>query len=153
MVHWTPEARADVANIHAYIAQHASPAQASTVVRAITARANLLDQFKGLGKAGSLPHTREYKVARLPYIIVYTVRDEDVVILRIWRQEPTAEARGLVQGANAMVLRQAQVLYYRARRAGKPCSKSLPARLAPHDSVQASAVWPTSATSSTETPL
>jgi plasmid stabilization system protein ParE len=60
--------------------------QASTVVRAITARANLLDQFKGLGKAGSLPHTREYKVARLPYIIVYTVRDEDVVILRVWHE-------------------------------------------------------------------
>ena len=92
MVRWTPEARADVESIHAYIAQHASPAQASTVVRAITARANLLDQFKGLGKAGSLPHTREYKVARLPYIIVYTVRDDDVVILRVWHQIG-AEAR------------------------------------------------------------
>jgi toxin ParE1/3/4 len=86
VVLWTPEARADVANIHAYSAQHASPARASTVVRAITARANLLDQFKGLGKAGSLPHTREYKIARLPYIIVYTVRDEDVVILRVWHE-------------------------------------------------------------------
>ena len=52
----------------------------------MTARANLLDQLKGLGKAGSLPHTREYKVARLPYIIVYTVRDDDVVILRVWHE-------------------------------------------------------------------
>ena len=86
MVLWTPEARSDVENIHAYIAQHASPTQANTVVRAITARANLLDQFKGLGKAGSLPDTREYKVARLPYIIVYTVRDDDVVILRVWHE-------------------------------------------------------------------
>jgi len=81
---WTPEARADVENIHAYIAQHANAAQASTIARSISARANLLDQFKGLGKAGNLPNTREYKIARLPYIIVYTVRDEDVVILRIW---------------------------------------------------------------------
>ncbi len=84
MTLWTPEARADVENIHAYIAQHANAAQASTIARSISARANLLDQFKGLGKAGNLPNTREYKIARLPYIIVYTVRDEDVVILRIW---------------------------------------------------------------------
>ena len=52
----------------------------------MTARANLLDQFKGLGEASGLPHTREYKVARLPYIIVYTVRDDDVVILRHWHE-------------------------------------------------------------------
>lgn len=86
MVLWTQEAREDVENIHAYIAQQASPTQASTVARAIATKAGLLDQFKGFGKPGNLPNTREYKLARLPYIVVYTARDEDVVILRVWHE-------------------------------------------------------------------
>ena len=86
MVLWTQEAREDVENIHAYIAQQAGPTQASTVARAITTKAGLLDQFKGFGKVGNLPNTREYKIARLPYMIVYTVRDDDVVILRVWHE-------------------------------------------------------------------
>lgn len=84
MVIWTDGARRDLDEIHAYIAREASPGIATKVAASIAQAARLLDQFKGLGRATDIENIREYVVPRYrSYIIGYTVRGQDTLILRI----------------------------------------------------------------------
>ena len=73
----------DIDDIVAYIGLD-SPSAAEGVFRAIAAAAERLAEFPGLGRAGRLPDTREWPVVSLPYVIIYQVRGEDVVILAVF---------------------------------------------------------------------
>jgi toxin ParE1/3/4 len=67
---FSQEARAQIAQIHAYIAER-NPRAATAVVERIHAATELLLQFPHIGHEGREPGTREWVVKRLPYIIVY----------------------------------------------------------------------------------
>jgi toxin ParE1/3/4 len=81
---WTPQARADLAEIVEYIARD-DPATAERVyVRIFEAAALLLDQ-PGLGRPGRVDGTRELVVPRTPFIVPYRVRGDVVDILAVIR--------------------------------------------------------------------
>jgi len=76
-------AKQDLADIADYYALD-DLAAAETVMRAIADAARRLTDFPGLGHAGRLAGTREYSVARLPYIIVYTADASTVTVLAVF---------------------------------------------------------------------
>ena len=61
-----------------------NPAAAEKVQRAIAKAIELLQSFPYLGRPGALKETREKVVKSLPYIVVYRVREEELIILRIF---------------------------------------------------------------------
>jgi len=82
---FTQEARDDIENIHAYIAQQ-NLAQAHKVVALVQIAINRLTTFPGMGRIGRVEGTRELVVPRLPYVVIYTHRDDDdhdIVIQRV----------------------------------------------------------------------
>jgi plasmid stabilization system protein ParE len=68
-------ALADLEGIYNWIARD-SPQTAKAVVERIFASTELLVSFPYMGRAGGDPGTREWVVPRLPYIVVYEVREE-----------------------------------------------------------------------------
>jgi len=79
---WTAEAANDLERIADYLLQHA-PDRASDLLRRVyNAPAALLD-FPNRGRPGKREDTRELVLAPLPYVVVYTVRDDVVFVVRI----------------------------------------------------------------------
>lgn len=87
---WSVESGLDLREIKSYIAQDDSLA-AARVVRDIRAAATRLIENPLLGRPGEIAGTREWVVGRLPYLVVYRVREKSVRILavmhtaRLWR--------------------------------------------------------------------
>ena len=80
------EARAQIAQIYAYIAER-NPRAATAVVERIHAASELLREFPHIGHEGREPGTREWVVRRLPYIIVYELgipEPNDLMILAVF---------------------------------------------------------------------
>ena len=73
----------DLADLVDFIAQDNARAAENTY-RAIVETARKLPQFPALGRAGRHPNTREVKVADLPYLIVYTVGPDAVIVVAIF---------------------------------------------------------------------
>lgn len=82
---WAPAALDDLLNVYTHIAAD-SPDQARSVVQRIRKAAEGLAGFPYLGRVGDVPGTRERVMSRLPYIIVYTVSDELIEIVRVIHQ-------------------------------------------------------------------
>lgn len=80
---FTQAAASDLDGIIDYVALD-SPAAAEKVFRAIVAAAERLIDFPDMGHVGRLPDTREILVAGLPYLIVYQVAAETVMILAVF---------------------------------------------------------------------
>jgi toxin ParE1/3/4 len=66
-----------------YIAEE-NPAAAKQVGARIQGTLILLTEFPGMGRDGVLGGTRELIVPGLPYVIVYRVAPEEVVILGVY---------------------------------------------------------------------
>ena len=81
-VRWSRPALINLRNIREYIAQD-SPARASAMVSRLRAAALGLEQFPRSGRPGRSAETRELVVARTPYVLVYQIEDDEVVILRV----------------------------------------------------------------------
>jgi addiction module RelE/StbE family toxin len=81
-IRWSRPALVDLRHIRGYIAQD-SPTRAATVVRRLRAAALGLEQFPRRGRPGDHEGTRELVVARMPYIVVYRIDDDEIVILRV----------------------------------------------------------------------
>lgn len=79
---WTPEARRDLEEVHAYIAQD-SLDRAIEIVEAIVVAINRLSTFPAMGRPGRKQGMRELVISRLPYKVPYRVRDDQVVIVRV----------------------------------------------------------------------
>lgn len=77
-----PAAR-DLAALVDYIAKD-NPAAAETAYRGTVQTIRKLPQFPAMGRPGRPPNTREISVANLPYLIVYMVSSEAVIILAIF---------------------------------------------------------------------
>lgn len=80
-IRWTIDAVDDLENIHSYIRTH-DPRAAERVVRILVDGVATLDRFPERGRAGRVADTRELVFPSLPFIVVYEV-DSEVMILRI----------------------------------------------------------------------
>ena len=81
-VRWSRQAMSDLRRIREYIAQD-SLTRANAVVSRLRAVALGLEQFPHRGRPGDHDETRELVVARLPYIVVYRIDDDEIVIMRV----------------------------------------------------------------------
>ena len=79
---YTPRAHADIAGIHAYIAQH-NRAAATSVVRQIRLTSRLLARHPGLGRETDVPGVRVFPTARYPYLVYHRVREDEVVVIHV----------------------------------------------------------------------
>ncbi len=77
-VNFTPQARDDLAAIHAWVAPDNERA-ADRVVSRILQTATMLAPFPLLGRIGKVEGTREFSVVGLPYVIVYSIASETEV--------------------------------------------------------------------------
>jgi toxin ParE1/3/4 len=79
---WTTAARRDVNEIWDFI-EVRNPDAAELVSSEILRAVEGLLQFPKRGKPGRVKETRELVVSGLPYVVVYFLADERVVILRV----------------------------------------------------------------------
>jgi plasmid stabilization system protein ParE len=81
-VFWSDEARADRDAILAFLLER-NPVAALRVAEGLVLATDSLSTFPDRGRPGRVPNTRELVTVR-PYVVVYGVRGDQVVILRIW---------------------------------------------------------------------
>jgi toxin ParE1/3/4 len=79
---WTTAARRDVNAIWDFI-EVRNPDAAELVSSEILRTVEGLLQFPKRGKPGRVKETRELMISGLPYVVVYLLTDENVVILRV----------------------------------------------------------------------
>jgi len=82
LAEWTVSALSDLDATLERIAQD-NPESARIVGNRILAAGARLDQFPEIGRAGRRQGTRELALPRLPYLIVYQLRQQHVVLLRL----------------------------------------------------------------------
>ncbi|MFZ1085141.1 MAG: type II toxin-antitoxin system RelE/ParE family toxin [Terracidiphilus sp.] len=79
---WTPAAADDLESIRNYLALHLPTFTQSTILEIYQAILTLRSTpFRG--RVGREEGTRELVLPRLPYIVVYRVKEDDVEILHI----------------------------------------------------------------------
>lgn len=81
-IRWTVPAADDLHNIKNYLTEH-YPQFAEPTVRTIYQRIRSLRAAPLIGRPGHRPGTRELPLTPLPYLVVYSVKKEDVEILHI----------------------------------------------------------------------
>ena len=81
-VEWRPAALADLEAIFAYLLP-LNPHAAERVVKELAVAAGSLGNFPRRGRPGRVSGTRESPIVR-PYVLVYEVRHDSVVVLRLW---------------------------------------------------------------------
>jgi toxin ParE1/3/4 len=79
----TLRAASQLAAIQEYIAQD-KPNVSPRVGERIKSAFELLCDYPGLGREGREPGTREWVVRGLPYIVVYSAIDSDLVVLGVF---------------------------------------------------------------------
>ena len=91
-VRWAHPALIDFLEAQDYIAR-SNPVAAHQVAQRLWDAAQRLGANPMIGRVGTLPGTREWVVARTPYLIVYWVSAEVVEVLRVWhvRQDRPTE--------------------------------------------------------------
>jgi len=82
LAEWTVSALTDLEVTLEHIAQD-NPEAARIVGHRIFSDVARLDQFPEIGHAGRRQGTRELAIPRLPYLIVYQLRQQQVVLLRL----------------------------------------------------------------------
>jgi len=86
-IKWTECASRNLNHIRDYVAQDSPQAADKMVVKIIESVEQLL-QFSNMGKAGRIMETRECVITGSPYIIVYTVIQNIIYIVRIFHGAP-----------------------------------------------------------------
>ena len=80
---WSPLARARLREIHTYVAKD-KPEAAARLATRIVAVVEALRNHPHLGRAGADSETRELVIGGTPYIVLYRVQRDRVVISTIW---------------------------------------------------------------------
>jgi addiction module RelE/StbE family toxin len=81
-IRWTRRAISALASIHTYISKD-SPDAAGRVAATVLDAMTQLERFPESGRVGRIEGTRELVVPGLPYVILYRVEDEVIVILSV----------------------------------------------------------------------
>ena len=86
-VRYQLEAYGDIKGIHDYVAER-NPRAASTTIARIRAAVERLGAFPHIGRKGTAPGTREWKVTGSPYVVVHELHPEadEVVILGVFHE-------------------------------------------------------------------
>jgi toxin ParE1/3/4 len=79
---WSRQALTDLRSIREYIARE-DPGSAVVMLTRLRIATNLLVEYPHVGRVGQLVDTRELIVSRTSYIVVYRLRGDVVVILRV----------------------------------------------------------------------
>ena len=79
---WTEEAANDLERIADYLVQH-TPGRAPELVQHIYIAAGSLLTLPHRGRPGKVEGTRELVLSGLPYVLVYVVRQDGIVVVRI----------------------------------------------------------------------
>jgi len=79
---WTPRAVADLEEISDYMVAASPQAWEHLLPRLERLTQAILD-FPLMGKAGIVPRTREFVLAGTPYILVFQLKDDSVVIVSV----------------------------------------------------------------------
>ena len=82
-VRWSPQSREHLLSIRAYIQQHNGDA-AERVRWRIIEVVKLLRMLPRLGHAGRRRGTRQFVIPHLPYIVVYRIAGDELVILGVF---------------------------------------------------------------------
>jgi toxin ParE1/3/4 len=80
---WSPLALARLQEIRAYVALD-NPAAAERLATRIVTVVEALRNHPRLGRAGSEPGVRELVIGGTPYVILYRLRGDRVIISTIW---------------------------------------------------------------------
>ena len=80
---WSAPALADLTKISAYIEQDRTRESANRISRAIYDAIQSLRNMPYRGRYGRVENTRELVIPRLPYLAVYQVLQDRIVILNI----------------------------------------------------------------------
>jgi toxin ParE1/3/4 len=81
---WSGLASSDLLELLSYIAND-SPQNAELVRKRILKTVELLGEMPHAGRPGRIAGTRERVAGRTPFILVYRVEPEQIVILRVYR--------------------------------------------------------------------
>ncbi|MDB5538405.1 MAG: addiction module toxin, RelE/StbE family [Devosia sp.] len=79
---WADEARTDRRELIGYV-ETESLLNAIELDDRLDEAAEQLIQFPHSGRPGRVAHTRELVIAHTPYIVVYTVEQQEIVVLRL----------------------------------------------------------------------
>src|SRR4051794_38193877 len=79
---WTRPARRDMRGILSYIGER-NPNATAQVEEHIVKSVEKLADFPYLGRPGRRAGTRELVITRFPYIVIYGVQEQEVVIYRV----------------------------------------------------------------------
>ncbi|HTC34666.1 MAG TPA: type II toxin-antitoxin system RelE/ParE family toxin [Bryobacteraceae bacterium] len=82
-IRWTVPAADDLEGISRYLHKH-YPRLAQPTMRTIYRRIGSLKTSPHRGRLGQRSGTRELTITPLPYVVVYSVRDETIEILHIY---------------------------------------------------------------------
>ena len=82
-VRWTANAERDLDAIEAFIGQDNAVAAIETVLAILQRVEGTLPMHPSIGRAGRVHGTREFILARTPYIVPYRVRDKTIEVLRV----------------------------------------------------------------------
>jgi addiction module RelE/StbE family toxin len=81
-VRWTTDAANDLERICDYIAE-SRPEAARRVAQSVVERIGTLETFPHLGRSGRVHGTREIAFPPLPFVAIYEVREDQIVVLRV----------------------------------------------------------------------
>lgn len=80
---WTPAAADDLEAIADYLAEHL-PSHRETTIREIYNTVATLRSLPHRGRIGREQGTRALVIARLPYVVVYRIRNDAAEILHVY---------------------------------------------------------------------
>ena len=80
---WAKSARQDLREIEVYIAEDNQIAVYNTILKIISKAETLLTIGTSSGRAGRIVGTRELVITKTPYIIIYSVSETNINVLRV----------------------------------------------------------------------
>ncbi len=83
-IEWTAGALANLDQIEQFIARENPTAAVNTILKIIDRVESELALFPSAGRPGRVDGTRELVFTDLPYIVVYTVRQSSVFVIRVF---------------------------------------------------------------------
>lgn len=81
LIEWSVPALGDLEDLVSYLRQD-DEATATAIVNRVFAAAEMLTSFPRAGREGRVKGTRELLVKRAPYVLVYMIETDRLVILR-----------------------------------------------------------------------
>jgi toxin ParE1/3/4 len=83
LIRWTEAAAADFTHIRDYTEDHFGPTQARSTAQAIFDGVDSLRALPHKGRHGRKTNTRELNILKLPFVVIYRIRDSVIEINRI----------------------------------------------------------------------